>query len=118
MDPGQATLNDFQKRLEERLNAALKGLGVQVDSRRVGWEEVFSPRRAESVVHVRARDLDVRIREDSVSFTLSGKGEYYEMPDYQSPDALADSFLGTLSTRFQESGRVGPATDPAGGPPR
>lgn len=97
MDRGEVTLNDFQRRVEERLNAALKEFGLQVDRRRVGWEEGFSPRQAETIIYVRAQELEVRIREDSVSFTLSGKGNYmYEMPDYANPDALADALLAAV----------------------
>jgi hypothetical protein len=106
MDPGQVTLNDFQKRVEERLNAALKQLGLQVDSRRVGWEEDFSPRQAEAVVVVMARDLGVRIREDSVSFGFSDKDNYYyEILDYPNPDALADAFLAALTEGWHRQQR-------------
>src|SRR5258708_10366977 len=102
MDPSQVTLNDFQKRVEQRLNAALKELGLKVDSRGVGWEEVpFSPRKpAEGVVHIIARDLDVMIREDSVGFTISGKADYIEMLDYSNADALPHAFLTALTERW------------------
>lgn len=108
MDPGQVTLNGFQKRVEERLNAALHELGLQVDSRRVGWEEMpFGSQQPEAVVHVKAQELDVRIREDSVSFTLFGKGNYmYEMPDYANADALADAFLRALTDRWRKQPRT------------
>jgi hypothetical protein len=101
MDPRQVTPNDFQRRVEQRLNAALKDLGLQVDSRRVGWEEPeFDPRQGESVVHVRAGEIEVRIRENSASFTVSGKGDYYEMPDYTNPEALADALLASVTERW------------------
>ncbi len=85
----------------------LEELGLQVDSRRVGWEEAaFSSRKPEAVVHVRAQELDVRIREDSVSFTISSKGDYYEMPDYSNADALADAFLAELAKRWLKQPRT------------
>ena len=103
MNTDPVILNEFQKRLEERLNAALKNLGLQVDSRRVGREEVFSRQRSdEAVVVVKAQQLGVRIREDSVSFEISGKGDYYEMPDYANADALADTFLAVLTERWHK----------------
>jgi hypothetical protein len=102
MDSGQVPLNDFQKRVEQRLNAALEELGLQVDSRRVGREEVpFSTQKpTEAVIHIMARDLDVVIREDSVGFTISGKDDYIEMLDYSNADALADAFLAALTQRW------------------
>ncbi|SRR6266513_1249203 len=104
MDPGQVTLNDFQKLLEQRLNTALQKLGLQVDSRRVGWESVpFSTGKpAETVVHIMARDLDVMIREDSVGFTISGKDDSIELLDYSSADALADAFLTALTKQLRK----------------
>ncbi len=107
MDPGQVTLNDFQARIEQRLNTALKELGLQVESRRVGWEEAATRTGPpEAVAHIRAQALDVRIREDSVSFTLSGKGDYYEVIDYPSADALADAFLAVLTQRWRRQPRT------------
>src|SRR6266540_2275200 len=104
MDRGQVTLNDFQKLVEQRLSAALQKLGLQVDSRRVGWEEVpFSTAKpAEAVVHIMARDLDVMIREDSVGFTISGKDDSIELLDYSNADALADAFLTALTERWRK----------------
>ena len=92
------TLNDFQKRVEERLNVAFKDLGLAVDSRRIFREKVpFLSRDSEIVVDIRVRDFEVGIREHSASFTLSGKGHYYEMPDYPNADALADALLKELT---------------------
>jgi hypothetical protein len=114
MDSAQVALNDFQKRVEQRLNAALKELELHVESRRVGSEELpfHSRQPPESVVHIRAQELEVRIRENSVSFEVSGKGDYYEMPDYQTADALADALLSTIRQRLRgdrtNSARPGP----------
>ena len=107
MDPGPATPNDFQKRVEDRLNAALKELGVKVDSRRVGWEviELLPREPPEAVVYIEAGDLDVAIRERSVSYTISGKGDYWEMPDYPNADALADAFLAAVTERWHREQR-------------
>lgn len=107
MEMGQVTLNGFQERLEQRINATLKKLGLQVDSRRVGWEDAATRTGpSEAVVHLRAQELEVRIREDSVSFTLSGKGDYYEMPDYPNADALADAFLAVVTERWHRQSRM------------
>lgn len=104
MDPRQATLNDFQTCVERRLNAELNDLGLRIDLRRVGWEEIpfpVSSKNREAVVEIRAKELSVRIREDSVGYEISGKGDYYEMQDYGNPDALADAFLPVLSKRWR-----------------
>jgi hypothetical protein len=103
MHRDQVTLNDFQRRVEQRLNAALKELGLPVDKRRAGWEEAGpNSRHREAVVHIRAQELDVRIREDSVSFAISDKGDYYEMLDYSDAEALADAFLTALTERWHK----------------
>jgi hypothetical protein len=103
MDPADVTPNAFQRRVEERLQAALNELALPIEARRVGLEAMpaHSHQPPEAVVHIRARDLEVRIREDSVSFEISGKGDYYEMPDYQTADALADAFLGSVKERLR-----------------
>ena len=106
MSTDPVILNDFQKRLEQRLIAALKELTLHVDRRRVGREEVLYSRQPEAVLHLSAQDLEVRIREESVSFTISGKGDYYEMPDYSNADALADAFLAALTERWHKRQRT------------
>lgn len=107
MDRTQVPLNDFQVRVEQRLNAALGQLGSQIESRNVGWEAAASPSQPrEAIVHLRVQELDVRIRENSVSFTLSGKGDYYEMADYRDPDALSDAFLTALTKRWSEKANM------------
>lgn len=102
MSTHQLTLNDFQKRVDERLNVALDNLGLRVDSRRIGKEKVpFLSAEPEVVIYVRAQDLSVAIREDSASFTIAGKDDYYEMQDYPNPDALADALLAELTKRWR-----------------
>jgi len=107
MDPGLVTPNTFQQRVEERLRAALKELGVQVDSRRVGWEVIESlPREPpEAFVYIKAQELEVAIREGSVSYTITGKGDYYEIPDYANADALADALLSAVTARWRRPQR-------------
>jgi len=104
VNANHVALNDFQKRLEDRLSAALTDLGVQVDSRRVGqeYEPLYSP-QPETFVEITAGNIVVRIREDSVAFEVSGKGDYCELLDYSSVDALADALVSKLTQRLSRS---------------
>lgn len=100
---GEPTLNTFQERLAQRLEAALARWGCRIDVRRAGWEEAASPSgRPEAVLHVAAQALEVRIREDSVGFTLSGRDDYYELVDYSDADALADAFLAAVTRQWKK----------------
>jgi len=106
MNSDQIAPNDFQIRVEQRLSAVLSDIGRTVDNRKVQRvEPTFYSRQPEIVVFIVASDLKVWIHENTVSFEVSGKGDYYEMPDYQSADALADAFLTALTTRLREPGQ-------------
>lgn len=102
MNTDQPELNGFQKRVEARLNAWLEDIGLRVDSRHVVRETIPSlPSEVPEVaIRLRARDLEVAIRENSVGFTIAGQEDYCEALDYRDADALADAFLATLTKRW------------------
>lgn len=91
-------LNGFQRRVERLVTDGLASLSRQVEDRRIGREEpVAGSGSSETVLYLRAHEVELRIREDSMSYTVGDAGDYFEMADYRNAEALVIAFLGRLN---------------------
>jgi hypothetical protein len=100
---GPESINPFQAEVEKRVTMLLRDLGRPFD-RRIGTSghpSTSSP--PETTVLISSQELRVWIYEDSASFLIGEKGDYYELPDYAGPGALAESLLTELRRRLEKA---------------
>lgn len=96
-------LNGFQRLVEELVTQRLVRLARQVEERRIGREApVAGSGKSETVLYLRARDVELRIREDSMSYSIGNDGDYFEMADYRSAEALVDAFCVHVQRRVSK----------------
>jgi hypothetical protein len=94
-------LSEFQHAARDQVGALLAARGISV-----AWSAAsYGLRGPVRVIEGRApdHDLELWLHDDTVSYTVGKKGDYYEYWDYLSPDALIEKLVSEVMRALEQS---------------
>jgi len=92
-------LCEFQRIAQHQVDTLLGGRGVVLTWNATPADPPYMSLHGTSI----APALQVWLHDDTTSYTLGGRGDYFEHWDYNSPDALLQRFLRALDQALEQT---------------